>query len=209
MTNDGIPFIALIKAVKDSPTGELTLGARKQLWAVLGPRNLFFASHTISTAHRARLLVAKACLDCGLDAWNTVYPQNTQISAFLANYNHNLGNPQCIESMRMWERRLSSLSEQLEDKHPNPVNFVALAAADLAGAAYRDHLFDTAGCPEIDDGLVDSQEWDTSFSISIVLANGAPWNLESDVEARRKYWTWYLETAVPSAVKLAMNGEFP
>ena len=58
-----------------------------------------------------------------------------------------------------------------------------------------------------DDGLssaiseldLSPEDWDACFFASLAVSGGATWDRIGDPEARREFWRWYLEEAVPRA----------
>jgi len=64
---------------------------------------------------------------------------------------------------------------------------LVLAAADLDD--YAEHA------PDADDGDIDPDNWEAAY-VAAIAAAGYP---DEDVEARRAFWRWYLDEAVPTA----------
>ena len=93
--------------------------------------------------------------------------------------------------------------------YPDPVkevaSFVASGAAGTAiSACYRDPDYDTA---EESDDIADDDELlpdsiDESYSCASAAAGALNWMPveQTDVPARRAFWTWYLDKAIPTTL---------
>lgn len=78
--------------------------------------------------------------------------------------------------------------------------FPAISAGFACWAVNRDALAgDFSAEPELAETDMDSEDWEPSFFASVAVAGGAIWEASGDSNARRRFWTWYLEEAVPRA----------
>lgn len=78
--------------------------------------------------------------------------------------------------------------------------FPAVAAGLACWAANRDVLLGRFAAPvELDEGEVDSEDWEASLYASVAVAGGAVWDGAGDRELRRAFWEWYLTDGVPRA----------
>ena len=71
----------------------------------------------------------------------------------------------------------------------------------VTSACYRNPDYDTVGDETDDDELLpDSLE--TSYCCASAAANALNWVSieETDVPARRAFWTWYLDEAIPQVL---------
>lgn len=81
--------------------------------------------------------------------------------------------------------------------------FPAVAAGLACWAVNRDVLAGGfLGEPELGEMDMDSEDWDPSFFASVAIAGGAVWEESGNPEARRQFWHWYLEDAVPRAYSI-------
>ena len=45
---------------------------------------------------------------------------------------------------------------------------------------------------------VSPEEWDSSFYAAMAISNGVTWENIGDVESRKQFWQWYLDSAIPN-----------
>ncbi|ANC31272.1 hypothetical protein I598_1724 [Isoptericola dokdonensis DS-3] len=77
------------------------------------------------------------------------------------------------------------------------VVYTLLACAAAAATTLYDTDLDALGDGEL---RSDPSDWEACFLGSLAASGGATWEgVVGDREARRRYWTWYLEVAVPHA----------
>jgi Immunity protein Imm5 len=78
-------------------------------------------------------------------------------------------------------------------------SYAGFAAVAAARTVIRDELLDDSMEGEI---VVAVVNWGSAFCAPCALAGGAVWedDKNTDDEARRQFWLWYLDTAVPSAL---------
>jgi len=88
------------------------------------------------------------------------------------------------------------------DSVVEPATFIAdTASHTVISACYRNPDFDIED-PELDDDELLPDALEASYSCAIAMANAANWQPieETDVAARREFWTWYLDEAIPQVL---------
>ena len=81
----------------------------------------------------------------------------------------------------------------------NPALMVADAATSMViSACYRNPDYDTAD-NDIDDEELAPDSYETSYMCASAAAGGLNWMPveQVDVDARRNFWIWYLDEAIP------------
>jgi Immunity protein Imm5 len=118
----------------------------------------------------------------------------------------------CLREGRMF----AELQDVAENIHVEVDNVLCLAQSDFR-ASYAGFAAVAAARTVVrDEILEDSMEgelvvavanWGSAFWASCALAGGAVWedDMDTDDEARRRFWLWYLDTAVPSALTVRVN----
>ena len=92
------------------------------------------------------------------------------------------------------------------DSITEPATFVADAAASaVMSACHRDLYYEVDMDSDLKDDDLLPDSLDLSYACSAAAARGLNWQAAEDVDvnARRAFWTWYLDEAIPAA----MNGE--
>jgi hypothetical protein len=85
-----------------------------------------------------------------------------------------------------------------------PATFVADAAASaVVSACRRDPYYEVGMDESIEDDDLLPDSLDLSYSCSAAVAHGLNWqNIEEvNVEARRAFWLWYLDEAIPAVLR--------
>ena len=100
---------------------------------------------------------------------------------------------------------LADVYDEIEDFDAvtQPAAFVANGAVSLVGSALDRSLdFDVVGDIEDDDELLpDSLE--ASYCCASAAAGALNWQPleDTDVDARRAFWLWYLDEAIPAVLE--------
>ena len=92
------------------------------------------------------------------------------------------------------------------DSITEPATFVADAAASaVMSACHRDLYYEVDMDSDLKDDDLLPDSLDLSYACSAAAARGLNWQAAKDVDvnARRAFWTWYLDEAIPAA----MNGK--
>ena len=105
------------------------------------------------------------------------------------------------------ELRAYSFFQSFDRAATNPANESAIMVADAAqqlviSACYRDPYADIDESLEDDDDLL-PDSLDCSYACSCAVAGGMNWRPanEVNVEARRAFWLWYLDEAIPAVLR--------
>jgi Immunity protein Imm5 len=78
---------------------------------------------------------------------------------------------------------------------------VGYAAVQALTVALQDEEYDPDHLDDsLSDGSKDPESLDTSYNASILAAKGSPQDPTSSVPARRRFWKWYLDEAIPAVL---------
>ena len=194
--------------------GILSLPTRKRIWrAMLDPDD-----DEVSYQHRIRLKMA--CVRHVLPVWYRGFPDDQRVEDMIA-LTQDLMDRRITDidqAQEDAETFLSSAisaaeSDELEPgtdvTRTDPVKDISSLVADAASlmatsACSRNPDYDTA---EEDDDLTDDDDLlpdslESSYSCASAAAGALNWMpLElTDVPARRAFWTWYLNEAIPTTL---------
>jgi hypothetical protein len=140
------------------------------------------------------LRLEQLCARRAYPAWQALFPDDDEPMRLLERA---LAGPADADL----PRALNALNTKLDDVlGDGPDAFTATYAgfACLTGArhAVDGEIHDQPS--ERGEIEVSPLEWAPCFLASLVAAGGATWEDDTDTEARRAYWRWYLLEAVPS-----------
>ena len=177
----------------------LSLATRKRIWeAMLDPQD-----DEASYRHRIELQVT--CVRHVQHLWDRAFPGDDRVEEMLT-LAQELIDQQA--DVRQADRRAGTFTVQMDNEVKNfnsitqPAYLVANGASHMVtSACYRNPDYDTAGDETDDDELLpDSLE--TSYCCASAAANALNWVSieETGVPARRAFWTWYLDEAIPQAL---------
>ena len=194
--------------------GILSLPTRKLIWrAMLDP-----ADDEISYQHRVRLKIA--CVRHVLPVWYRGFPGDQRVEEMLT-LTQDLMDRRETDTDQAQEDAESLLVGVIDDVNASATevepgllkpdatkeasSFVADAASMMTiSACYRDPDYDTA---EESDDITDDDELlpdslDESYSCASAAAGALNWMPveQTDVPARRAFWTWYLNEAIPTTL---------
>ena len=177
----------------------LSLATRKQIWkAMLDPQD-------DETSYRHRIELQLACVRHVQHFWDSAFPGDNRVEEMLTLAQGLID--QQVDSD--WAERLANsflvhVFDEVDDFNDvyQPAVFVADAASHMViSACSRNPYYDTASSATDDDELLpDSLE--TSYSCASAASNSLNWVSieETDVLARRAFWTWYLDEAIPQVL---------
>ena len=74
--------------------------------------------------------------------------------------------------------------------------YAGFSCWSAVGTVLYDSMLETKETSEI---TIPPEKWDSSFYSALAISNGVIWAETGDVEARKNFWNWYLDTAVPDA----------
>ena len=194
--------------------GILSLPTRKRIWrAMLDP-----ADDELSYQHRIRLKMA--CVRHVLPVWYRGFPGDQRVEEMIT-LTQDLMDRRETDTDQAQEDAESLLVGVIDDVNASATevepgllkpdatkeasSFVADAASMMTiSACYRDPDYDTA---EESDDITDDNELlpdslDESYSCASAAAGALNWMPveQTDVPARRAFWTWYLNEAIPTVL---------
>jgi len=183
------------RALADDPEGALALRYRKALW-----RGLAGLSGA-RTGYERRVRLNQACVRQVLDRWDGHFPGDQGVEAMLDVATRRVAG--MIADEAAGDARDRFYVEVVENRrYPGDASamFVGLAAANTVMEARIEDNADAIPEAE-DDEQLDPEAYDTSYMCASAAArglNGRP----ADAAARRAFWTWYLDTAIPQVYGL-------
>ncbi|WP_314778316.1 Imm5 family immunity protein [uncultured Actinomyces sp.] len=181
-----------------SSEGILSLKQRTRIWVAMDDPDDPEASYR----HRTYLKVA--CVRHVQHYWDRTFPSNPGVEEMLA-------LTQALIDRKADPKRAEKQAEDFFDDimaHTDvtPDLEPAIRVADAASgtamtACYRNPDYDIADGTEDDDELLPAS-LEPSYSCASAAAGGMNWQPaeELDIEARRAFWTWYLDVAIPWAL---------
>ena len=194
--------------------GILSLPTRVRIWrAMLDPDD-----DEVSYQHRIRLKMA--CVRHVLPVWYRGFPDDQRVEDMIA-LTQDLMDRRITDIDQAQEYAESLLVGVIDDVNASDTevepgvlkpdatkeasSFVADAASMMTiSACYRDPDYDTA---EESDDITDDDELlpdslDESYSCASAAAGALNWMPveQTDVPARRAFWTWYLDKAIPTTL---------
>ena len=181
-----------------SSEGILSLKQRTRIWIAMDDPDDPEASYR----HRTYLKVA--CVRHVQHYWDRTFPSNPGVEEMLA-------LTQALIDRKADPKRAEKQAYEFFDDimaHTNvtPDLEPAIRVADAASktvfsACCRNPDYDTAEDEDDDDELL-PDALEPSYSCASAAAGGMNWQPaeELDIEARRAFWTWYLDEAIPWAL---------
>ena len=181
-----------------SSEGILGIAQRTRIWVAMDDPDDPEASYR----HRTYLKIA--CVRHVQHYWDRTFPSNPGVEEMLA-LTQALIDRKADPGQA--EKRAGQFFDDIivrTDVTPDlePAIRVADAASGTAmTACYRNPDYDIADGTEDDDELLPAS-LEPSYSCASAAAGGMNWKPveEVDVEARRAFWTWYLDEAIPWAL---------
>ncbi|SDM65333.1 Imm5 family immunity protein [Actinomyces ruminicola] len=176
----------------------LPLAARSRIWAaMLDPED-------DEASYRRRTQLKEICVRRVAHLWDRAYPGDTRVEEMLSltsNLVTRTADPKQAELHA--DRFLADMFDATDDfnETTRPAMLVAYGAARMViSACYRNPDFDIDEAEDDDELLPDTLE--TSYCCASAAANAVNWQPveETDVEARREFWTWYLDEAIPQVL---------
>ena len=186
--------------VTNSPKGILSLARRLSIWRAM------IDDDNPEWSYQTRVRLNSLCVHHVQHVWYQVFPEHSGIKDMLqlahavteGRVNPDHAQEQASQFLQdvLFETELNTTTE--------PATFVADAAASaVISACHRNPYYEVEmdGDLEDDDLLPDSL--DLSYYCSAALARGLNWQgaEDVDVEARRAFWLWYLNEAIPVVLR--------
>ena len=186
--------------VTNNPKGILSLARRLSIWRAM------IDDDNPEWSYQTRVRLNSLCVHHVQHVWYQVFPEHSGIKDMLqlahavteGRVNPDHAQEQASQFLQdvLFETELNTTTE--------PATFVADAAASaVISACHRNPYYEVEmdGDLEDDDLLPDSL--DLSYCCSAALARGLNWQgaEDVDVEARRTFWLWYLNEAIPVVLR--------
>lgn len=182
-----------------SPEGILSLESRTVIWIAMND----FADAEASYLNRTHLKVL--CVNKVKSIWTQMFPADSSIDRMLQLTHALMGknvDPGAAENdaSRFLQNAIAKFGSNATT---NPALMVAdAAAAMVVSACYRNPDYDTAD-NDIDDDELAPDSFETSYMCASAAAGGMNWMPvdQVDVNARRAFWMWYLDEAIPAVLR--------
>ena len=188
--------IAQVKVGGDSK-GILSIGARMRFWEAMVDANQPEASY------RRRTYLDMLCVRKVQYIWEQTFrgrPDIDEMLSLAASLTEN--RVDVDDAKRSAYRFFQSLGNDATNPDNDQAIFVANAAQHMViSACHRDPYYVIDEELEDDDELL-PDSLDCSYACACAVAGGMNWRPadEVDVEARRAFWMWYLNEAIPSVL---------
>ena len=182
-----------------SPEGILSLENRTIIWIAMNDP----ADSEASYFNRTRLKVL--CVNQVKSIWTRMFPADSGIDRMLQLTYALMGksvDPGAAENdaSRFLQNVIAKIGSNATT---DPALMVADAAtAMVVSACYRNPDYDTAD-NDVDDDELAPDSFDTSCMCASAAAGGMNWMPvdQVNVEARRAFWMWYLDEAIPAVLR--------
>ena len=178
----------------------LSLATRRRIWeAMLDPQD-------DEASYRRFIELEVMCVRRVQGFWDRAFPGDDRVEEMLT-LAQELIDRQADE--RQAERRarifVMNVFDEVDDYNAitQPAVFVADAASHTASSAcHRNPDYDTVDDDDTDDDELLPDSLETSYGCSGAAAGALNWQPieETDVSARRAFWTWYLDVAIPQVL---------
>ena len=199
-----IDIMALAVEIKIAATevgvdskGILSIGRRMRIYAAM------IDTQDAERSYRLRISMQEECVRHVQHLWTASFPNNPSLEDMLT-LAHQVVERQV--SADRAEIEAHRFFQSLDRAARNPANYRAIMVADaarqlVASTCYRDLYADIDDTIEDDDELL-PDSLDCSYACACAVAGGMNWRPadEVDVEARRAFWMWYLNEAIPSVL---------
>ena len=154
-------------------------------------------------SYQLRISLQEKCVRHVQHLWAASFPSNLSLEGMLT-LAHQVAKRQV--SADQAEIKAHRFFHGLDRVATNPTNDRAIMVADavrqlIASTCYRDPYAEIDETIDDDDVLL-PDSLDCSYACACAVAGGMNWRPtdEVDVEARRAFWMWYLNEAIPSAL---------
>jgi hypothetical protein len=198
MTSDSLPHelrtaIAQARAELDGSTdGAILLPARRRISACFGTGPVF---------QQRRFALGRLCAEHVLDRWDRVRPDDRRPHEAIALAERALrGDIDVATAQEAFGRFETAVEDLTADGLPADADLAASAANKLVLTAITEDDYEDDDPPEQTEYEQDYYSWDIPYRASQAAARvivGAKFDWDPD--ARRAFWRWYLDEAVPAA----------
>ena len=180
--------------------GILSLRTRKRVWkAMLDPEDT-------EGTYRRRTSLRILCVEQVKHHWYRAFPHDERVDEMIALTQDVVEQREDADtSQQRAENFLVDVLDEIDDFNSitEPASFVADAASSTVISACHRYLdYDIANSAEEDDERL-PDALDTSYCCASAAAGALNWQPleDTDVDARRAFWLWYLDEAIPAALQ--------
>lgn len=186
--------------VTNSPKGILSLARRLSIWRAM------IDDDNPEWSYQTRVRLNSLCVHHVQHVWHQVFPEHSGIENMLQ-LAHAVteGKADPVHAQEQASQFLQDIPFETElNTTTEPATFVADAAASaVISACHRDPYYEVEMDGDLDDDDLLPDSLDLSYCCSAALARGLNWQgvEDVDVEARRAFWLWYLNEAIPVVLR--------
>ena len=185
---------------EDNPKAILSLGTRKRVWrAMIDPEDP-------EASYQHRIELKMACVRRVQHYWEQYYPGDQRVQEMLDLAQHLIDGQETNtrKALKQAKKFLKNVDNSF--RHWSKEGELAMYVADAVGelvisACSRDPYDDVTG-PETNDTQLLPDSVETSYACACA-ATGAMNGVKihkTDVPARRAFWLWYLDEAIPAVL---------
>ena len=182
-----------LQAVEADPNGRLQLGLREIIWAEFGPRATPEDNY-LSDPHRQRIELAVAGVRRVLPLWESRYPESDIPAVALSTIEAVVAGGGAFDASdtfeELWQGVVHLASEQ-----QFPEVGAGFAAVQALRTAMYDEFFDADDLDPEREDTDDPESQDSAYYAAVAAAHGQPSDPESDADARREFWKWWISEA--------------
>ena len=184
-----------IKIAKESMTsfGEPTYWSRIKVIKTLGDNS---ATNYQNEGYYKRAKLALACAYKSLYIWDEYFPDEKQPYELLKNSEGIFNNEIDLNELEKYYFDLKTFLDDrflLGEKYFRGI-YAGFSCWAAVGVVLYDSVLETKEDSEIN---IPPEQWDSSFYSSLAISNGAIWAEVGDIEARKEFWNWYFDEAIP------------
>ena len=182
----------LIGEVKNSPSGELVLPLRKLLWNTI----------TVDEPDEVKRLILTRldyiCVNHGVAIWSHKFGNSQNLITILTVALDTVeGKLSEVKALSIRDDfYVDAVENQEYEPDEYPAMFVGHAAANTIATAAADFVFDPSD--DRDDRDLDPDAFEPSFLMASAFARGL--DDSGDSELRRRFWEWYLSSAINQVI---------
>jgi hypothetical protein len=175
---------------------DLTLSFRCQLFSS-------FDEMMGGIGRRRRTKLATLAVEKVLPLWDSLFPADRTPQQALGLVEMVIAETISTQIVEKEMGRLWTRCDDLAWRHADKQYAVMVGYGAIQ--AVRESLSDRHfGCDEVSDESTDMDcdpyDCDSAFCAAVAYAGGAPWEEHSDPQKRLEFWTWWLTSAVRTAV---------
>ena len=200
-------------ALQNSPNGELPKIFRIRIWKCFGPkRSEGGIALPPSPGVVGRYELERLCVEKAVPIWQKRFPAEKTPRVVMQCADQVLVDRSQIDyARRLYDESWlfsDNISASLFDSDPKKqyIAQVSYAACRLLGIAISDESYNESDVDDPTYLAFDPYHEDPALSASCAISQGSPFDTGSDNQLRRKFWLWYLRSAIPEAVK-RLEGE--